>query len=61
MTEKAKYMAIGLVFEGKWDLLQLPVSCDLFYFILDSQRTTCKFASLLYIKRLNISEWMTVL
>lgn len=53
-------MAIGLVFEGKWDLLQLPVPCD-FYFILDSQRTMYKFASLLYIKTLNISEWMTVL
>lgn len=26
--KEARSMAVGLVLEGKWDLLPLPVSCD---------------------------------
>lgn len=42
--KEARSMAIGLVLEGKWDLLPLPVSCD----FSEIHKELWKSASLLY-------------
>lgn len=67
--EKVRNTAVGLVLAGKWDFSPLPNPVGFLFLILGwvgglfvffeiHKRTMWEFASLLYIKRLNISELM---
>ena len=58
VKEKVRNVVIGLVLEGKWDLLPLPDPL-IFFFFLRFTREYVKICFLVqYIKKLNISELM---